>query len=98
MTIYHVDKVLHEIVIDDANCDRFVADPEQYLAGRDLNEAERSALVGHDWAKLYALGGHPFLLFHAVFRVGAPDKLMNMPLFKQYMNSIQGMGTPDFST
>ena len=98
MSIYHMDKVFHEIVMDDAKCDRFRADPAAYVEGRDLSAEERRALLERDWATLYKLGGHPFLLFHVVFRVGSPDKLMNMPLFKQYMDSIQPHGSPDFTT
>lgn len=98
MTIYQTHKVFWETTMDDAKCDLFCADPAKYLEGRDLSTAERRALIEKDCGALYALGGHPFILFHFVFRTGTPDKKMSMPLFKKYMDSIQPHGNPDFAT
>ena len=94
MSRYQVDKVLREVAHDDAAQAAFVADPAAYVAGRELSEAERAALVACDYAALYGMGAHPFLLW-AFVRAARPD---GGPAAQEYAAALAPHGAPDFGT
>jgi hypothetical protein len=99
MSLYHVDKVFHDVVMSTAEAERFRADPVAYCAGRDLTDAERRALVERDYAALYALGGHPFLLFAWLRAVADIDwGTAGLPFIADYCKAIEPHGIPDFAT
>jgi len=92
---YQVDKALREMVLDPSARERFLADPMGYLAGYELTDAERQALVGRDYGALYAMGAHPFLLWGWTTRVHPGDKER---LRDVYAAAVRPHGYPDFST
>ena len=95
MSRYQVDKVMREVIIDPIALKRFKKSPSTYLAGRDLTSIESEALAGIDYATLYSLGAHPFLLYGFTVRVWPGDRAK---LRSQYRQNIAPFGYPDFST
>ncbi len=94
MSRYQIDKVMREVAHDEAAAAAFRADAAAYLAGRDLTDEERAALLSGDYGALYRLGAHPFLLW-AFTRVALPD---GGPKPAEYVATIAPLGTPDFAT
>ncbi|MBM7502603.1 hypothetical protein ACFPER_03925 [Agromyces aurantiacus] len=80
MSKYMIDKFMRAVEMSDADVARYVADPaafvDAWLAGaggphrptddRSLTEAERAAFATIDHEALYALGAHPYLLWHFI--------------------------------
>ena len=95
MSKYQVDKVMREVILDMKTANAFKADTEKFLEGRDLTEEERSALIDIDYATLYRLGAHPFLLNGFTRLVWKGDKAA---LNAEYRKKIAPFGYPDFST
>ncbi|WP_022888886.1 hypothetical protein [Agromyces italicus] len=87
MTKYMVDKFLRWVELSDERVAAYVDDPAAYVEGwlgaapgpeaatddRSLTDAERAAFVGRDFAALYALGAHPYLLWHFTEAVHAHE-------------------------
>ena len=95
MSKYQVDKVMREVILDLKTANAFKADTEKFLEGRDLTEEERNALIDIDYATLYRLGAHPFLLNGFTRLVWKGDKAA---LNADYRKNIAPFGYPDFST
>jgi hypothetical protein len=95
MSKYQVDKVMREVILDPKAANAYKADTEKYLEGRDLSEEERKALINVDYATLYRLGAHPFLLNGFTRLVWRGDKAA---LNAEYRKKIAPFGYPDFST
>ena len=95
MSKYHVDKVMREAILDGNVASAFKADADKFLEGRDLTEEERKALIDVDYAALYRLGAHPFLLNGFTRLVWKGDKAA---LNAEYRKNIAPFGYPDFST
>jgi hypothetical protein len=95
MSLYQVNKVLREVSHDQHQAQRFLEDSASYLAGRDLTTEERRALVERDYAALYALGAHPFLLWGWTHHVHGADM---RSLAQSYVDAIAPYGRPDFAT
>jgi len=95
MSKYQVDKVMREAILDAQVASAFRADTEKFLAGRDLTEEEKKALIKVDYATLYRLGAHPFLLNGFTRLVWKGDKAA---LNAAYRTNIAPFGYPDFST
>jgi Aromatic-ring-opening dioxygenase LigAB, LigA subunit len=95
MSKYQVDKVMREIILDDTASSAFKANAVRFLEGHDLTREERDALISVDYAALYRLGAHPFLLNAFTPRVWKGDKAT---LRAEYRNKIAPFGYPDFST
>jgi hypothetical protein len=95
MSKYQIDKVMREVILDMKTANAFKADTEKILAGRDLTEKERSALIDIDYATLYRLGAHPFLLNGFTRLVWKGDRAA---LNAEYRKNIAPFGYPDFST
>ena len=94
MSRYYVDKVMRDVVHDEAAQVAFLADSAAYVRDGDLTEAERAALANCDHAALYAMGAHPFLLW-AFVRAGRAD---GGPNVQEYTAALAPLGTPDFGT
>jgi hypothetical protein len=62
MSRYAVNTALYRLKKDAGFRARFAADPAGTLAGDDLTEAERAALVQWDVRRINALGGYLHLL------------------------------------
>ncbi len=95
MSKYQVDKVMRQVILDGKVASVFKADTEKFLEGRDLTDEERKALIDVDYATLYRLGAHPFLLNGFTRLVWKGDKAA---LNAEYRKNIAPFGYPDFST
>ena len=95
MSKYQVDKVMREVVMDGKVASAYRADTEKFLEGRELTEEEKQALIDVDYATLYRLGAHPFLLNGFTRLVWKGDKAA---LNAEYRKNIAPFGYPDFST
>jgi hypothetical protein len=93
---YAIDKVMREAVQRPAAREAFVANPQLFLEGRDLTDAERAALIGRDYPALYLLGAHPFLLVGFVGCLSPPEE--RFATMDAYQKSLANLGYPDFST
>jgi hypothetical protein len=95
MSKYQVDKLMRESILDPKVASAFKADTEKFLEGRGLTEEERKALIDVDYATLYRLGAHPFLLNGFIRLVWKGDKAA---LNAEYRKNIAPHGYPDFGT
>jgi Aromatic-ring-opening dioxygenase LigAB, LigA subunit len=95
MSKYQVDKVMREVILDGKVARAFKADTEKLLQGHDLTAEEKKALIDVDYATLYRLGAHPFLLNGFTRLVWKGDKAA---LNAEYRKNIAPFGYPDFST
>jgi hypothetical protein len=62
MSIYAVNKICRDALHDASFRTALQTDPTAALHGRDLTEAERTALLAGDVATLYRMGAAAFLL------------------------------------
>ncbi len=62
MSVYAVDKLCRDALHDIAFREAVKRDAAAAIAGRDLTDDERQALLNGDVARLYQWGCHPFLL------------------------------------
>jgi hypothetical protein len=93
---YSVDKVMRENVQNADARAAFASDPGAFLAGRDLTDAERQALIARNFTELYRMGAHPFLLVGFVGCLSRPeDRFATMDA---YQKSLADLGYPDYST
>jgi hypothetical protein len=95
MSRYQIDKVMREAILDPKVASAFKEDAQKLLQGRDLTEEERKALIDVDYATLYRLGAHPFLLNGFTRLVWKGDRTV---LNADYRKNIAPFGYPDFST
>jgi hypothetical protein len=82
----------------DESLARFDADPARFLRSFDLTSDERSALERWDYARLYALGAHPFILFQAVRSLGEVRGRPVPEIVAEYRAAVEPLGYPDFTT
>ncbi len=97
MSRYSMDKALRQLVLDPAQRERFRADPAGFLAGYDLADAERAAFLAEDYATLYALGAHPFLLWSFTEAIWVHE-VPRDELVRDYKAKTAAIGYPDFTT
>jgi hypothetical protein len=95
MSRYGVDKILKEVVLDEAAFRGYKEDRAKYLEGRDLTEEEHRALMEFDYRWLYANGAHPFLLNGFAMKAWPGDRATAQ---KTYLGSLADLGYPDFAT
>ena len=95
MALYEVDNVMRQVNLGSDALEAFSADPAAFLEGRDLNAAERAALIAVDSEALYAMGGHPLLLLNFVQRTTSGDRGSAL---RAHIDAIKSLGTPDFAT
>jgi len=77
MSAYTLQKMIREVNLRPERRAEFFASREAFVAGYDLTDEERDAMLRFDIGKLYALGVHglilrPFTLLH---KVPEPDYL-----------------------
>ena len=81
----------------------YVRDPAGFVAaweqqeGQQLAPEERAALAARDYARLYALGAHPFLLWSFTEAVWAHE-VPREELVESYRTMARATGYPDFTT
>jgi hypothetical protein len=80
MSLYYVQKFLYELNRDTRRQDAYRADPTGALAGYELTDEERSALVDPDIGFLYHLGVNGQILMHfaALHGIAWADYLQRM--------------------
>jgi hypothetical protein len=96
MSRYQVDKLLREVIMNDDALAAWIADPRAFLAGRDITDEEREALIAGDYPTLYKAGVHPFMLNVFAVRQWPPNEMI--PRWVAYSKALEGAGYPDFST
>ncbi|MCD5345702.1 hypothetical protein [Agromyces sp. S2-1-8] len=113
MTKYMVDKFMRYVELSDARVAAYVADPAAYVEGwlgagagaegatddRVLTEAERAAFAARDYAALYALGAHPYLLWHFTEAVHAHEFTPEQgwrELVERYRAGVAPQGVVDY--
>jgi hypothetical protein len=62
MSLYQVQKLLREINRHESCRARYLEDPEAFVGGYDLTEAECRAVLDLDYGTLYGMGVHALLL------------------------------------
>lgn len=114
MSRYDIDKLMRHVEGSDAEVVSFVADPASYVAawteraaggrlpasdsGR-LDAAERAAFVSRDYGALYAMGAHPYLLWHFMEAVWVwAGEVSWRDLVEAYRAAVSPHGYPDFAT
>ena len=113
MSRYMVNKLLWEVESSGDNLDTFKHDPAgfvaswelaaatpqpPYPAGGTLTDEERRACVDVDFAALYAMGAHPYLLWHFVRAVLVSDTMPVEELSDALKRAVKPLDRPDFTT
>lgn len=77
MSTYALSKLLREVNRDPVTRERFFKDPAAVVAGFDLTDEERQAVLERDIGALYRLGVHGLILrpFTLLYQVPEPDYL-----------------------
>ena len=103
MSKYLMNKLIHLVNMNEAAEREYKADPaafvERWEKGQklQLTPEEREALAKRDYAKLYALGAHPFMLWSFTDAVWAGE-VPREELIKDYKEKAAKTGYPDFKT
>ncbi len=85
MSIFAVNRLCREVLRDHAFRAAMKADPATALAGLDLSDAERSALIAGDVGALYRMGVNAFLMgYLARFEVCG----LTMETYNQRMRAV----------
>lgn len=95
MTRYMLDKVLWTYAREPEFKAAFDADPAAAVAGYELSEDERGALVGRDARAIFLFGAHPFLLYS--FSIAANGG-WSMEMMKDYVARLHGLELGDIET
>jgi hypothetical protein len=115
MSRFEIDKFIRHTDNDGARIAAFAADPAGYVDGwvergaqaaprpvddgGRLTEAERASFIDEDYQTLYAMGAHPYLLFHFVLAVDMARGATAWPEFVDwYRSMVTPHGRPDFTT
>lgn len=113
MSRYMINKLLIEIDRTDEAVEAYRLDPAGFVArweaaaahpqppypdGGALTGPERTAFETLDYGALYAMGAHPFLLWHVVRAVLVSDELDVGELSARYIEAVAPYGHPDFTT
>ncbi|MGF3056459.1 hypothetical protein [Microbacterium sp. YY-01] len=109
MSIYMINKFMRHVEMSNALVNAYVADPpgfvEEWLRGgsgpdavtddRVLTPDERTAFAERDYGALYALGAHPYLLWHfteAIYEHEYREGFGWRELVEQYRERITPIG------
>jgi hypothetical protein len=109
MSRYMMNKFMRAVEMSDAAVARYIADPPAEVrawraaqAGPDratddrvLTDEEAAAFGVRDFATLYRLGAHPYLLWHFVEAVMVHETTWP-ELNQRYREAVQPHGYPDF--
>jgi len=69
-----------------------------YPDGGTLTPDERQAFEDWDFERLYALGAHPYLLWHLVRAIFVPERMTVEELSDAFKDAVAEHGRPDFAT
>lgn len=115
MSRFELDKFIKYADDNGERVAAYAADPAAYVAGWQqrgeaahprpvadgglLDKAEQSAFADEDYGTLYALGAHPYALFHFVVAVDLVRGPRPWPEFVEWYRSfVTPHGRPDFTT
>lgn len=103
MTRYHTNALLRRVNLDPAELAAYQADPAGYVAaarsaGTDLTDAEFEALATADYAALYTMGAHPYLMWGFIEAVWVPARLSRGELVSRFREAVGGIPQPDVRT
>jgi hypothetical protein len=108
-----VNKFLWEVESDNDSLASFREDPAgfvaswelaaatpqpPYPAGGSLTAEERQACIAVDYAALYSMGAHPYLLWHFIRAVLVPDPMTVEELSAALKRAVTPLDRPDFAT
>jgi len=113
MSKYMIDKFIRHVELSDANVAAYVDDPAAFarawLTGgrgpegatddRLLTDAELAAFAERDYGALYALGAHPYLLWHfteAVYEHEYREGFGWRELVESYRAAVAPQGLVDY--
>jgi hypothetical protein len=66
--------------------------------GGRLTPEERTAFEAWDYAALYAMGAHPYLLFQFIRALYVPDRMTSDEFNAAYREAVADLGYPDYAT
>ena len=115
MSRFEIDKLIRYTDDDGTRIAAFADDPARYVDawtrrgadaaprpvtdGGRLTDAEQAAFVEEDYETLYAMGAHPYQLFHFVLAVDMARGATPWPQFVEWYRSfVTPHGRPDFTT
>ncbi len=114
MNRFEIDKFLTHVEASDAEVLSYVADPAQYVQswtdrgaaarvpvpdGGRLSREAAAALGAVDYATLYRMGAHPYVLWHfAEAALVWAGELTWPELKEQFREAVLADGNPDFTT
>ena len=114
MSRYQINKFISYVEGSDDEVRLYVADPATYVDrwqarasalrlptanSGTLTAEERSAFLAKDYAALYRLGAHPYVLWHFAESVWVwAGELSWAELNRRYGTAASEVGYPDFST
>ncbi len=103
MSKYLMNKFIHHVNMNEAAEKEYKSNPRAYVEKWEKGEKlklkpeEREALAARDYAKLYALGAHPFTLWSFTEAVWVHERPRE-ELVKDYKEKTAKIGYPDFKT
>ena len=103
MSKYLVNKFMHLVNMNEEAEKKYRSAPDAFVEKWEKNERlkltaeEREALSKRDYARLYALGAHPFLLWSFTEAVWVHE-MPREELVKDYKEKTRAVGYPDFKT
>lgn len=87
MSIYAVNRMCHQLMHDKNHRYAMQNYPEQVVAGLDLTDDEREAVLAGDVGRLYMLGANAFLLGYLTrFEVLG----LTLPVYNERMRAMAG--------
>ena len=103
MSKYLMNKLIHLVNMNEAAEKEYKSNPAGFVEKWEkeqklkLTPEEREALAKRDYAKLYALGAHPFMLWSFTEAVWAHE-VPREELARDYKEKAAKVGYPDFKT
>ena len=103
MSRYAVNSLMRLVNQEPGSLAAYVADPEAFVAewlsvtGLPLSDVERAALEERDYASLYRLGAHPYLLWSFTEAVWVPE-VSRPELVAAFRLAASEVGYPDWRT
>ncbi len=113
MSRYMMNKLMWAIDREDGSVEAFKRDPAAFIDvweaaalsplppypdGGTLTPRERRAFEDGDYETLYAMGAHPYLLWHLVRAVFVPERMTEEELSDAFKVAVAEHGLPDFTT
>jgi hypothetical protein len=111
MSKYMINKLLWEVEASEDSLSAFVDDSRGFIdrwerteplppypSGGTLTSEERIAFESWDYASLYRMGAHPFLLWQFALAVWVPNHMEAHEFVAAYRIGVAEHGHPDFAT